>query len=144
VPASSKTELSSLIDGYCLCAQSDAKSPKTIEMVTSSVRYLEKFLYSQELSTDVADIGAREIRRNQDVSRLPATSEPDFAGYWARVSELTSLRLEDIRLAEGVLKVSGKGRKERLFPIGKATQRLLWNYIILRKVRSKYHNITTP
>jgi len=34
VPASSKTELSSLIDGYCLCAQSEAKSPKTIEMVS--------------------------------------------------------------------------------------------------------------
>ena len=62
VPASSKTELSSLIDGYCLCAQSEAKSPKTIEMVRSSVRYFEEFLCSQGLSTDVADIGVSEIR----------------------------------------------------------------------------------
>ena len=46
-----------------------------------------------------------------------------------RVSELTSLGLPDVRLAEGVLKVFGKGRKERLIPIGKASQRVLWNYV---------------
>jgi integrase/recombinase XerD len=46
-----------------------------------------------------------------------------------RVSELTSLTLKDVRLAEGILKVSGKGKKERLIPIGKASQRILWNYI---------------
>ena len=48
--------------GYCLCAQSEAKSSKTIEMVRSSVRYLEEFLCSQGLSTDAADIGVSEIR----------------------------------------------------------------------------------
>ena len=46
-----------------------------------------------------------------------------------RVSELTSLMLKDVRLAEGILKVFGKSRKERLIPIGKASQRILWNYI---------------
>ena len=46
-----------------------------------------------------------------------------------RVSELTGLTLKDIRLVDGVLKVSGKGRRERLVPIGKTSQRLLWNYI---------------
>jgi len=46
-----------------------------------------------------------------------------------RVSELTGLTLKDIRLADGVLRVSGKGRRERLIPIGKTSQRLLWNYI---------------
>jgi len=46
-----------------------------------------------------------------------------------RVSELTSLGLPDVRLAEGVLKVFGKGRKERLIPIGKTSQRVLWNYV---------------
>lgn len=39
-----------------------------------------------------------------------------------RVSELTSITLKDIRLTEGVLTVSGKGRKERLIPIGKTSQ----------------------
>ncbi|MDZ4230301.1 MAG: hypothetical protein U1B77_00605, partial [Dehalococcoidales bacterium] len=62
MPASSKTELSSLIGGYRLCAQSEAKSSKTIEMVRSSVRYLEEFLSSQGLSTDAADAYISEIR----------------------------------------------------------------------------------
>ena len=46
-----------------------------------------------------------------------------------RVSELLGLRLSDLQLNEGVLKVLGKGNKERLIPIGKQVQRLLWHYI---------------
>ncbi len=62
MPASSNTELSHFIGGYCLCSQSEAKSPKTIEMVCSCVRHMKEFLHSQKLPTDVADIGASEIR----------------------------------------------------------------------------------
>jgi len=46
-----------------------------------------------------------------------------------RVTELTGLRLDNLWLEEGVLKVMGKGGKERLVPIGKGLQRLLWKYI---------------
>jgi len=46
-----------------------------------------------------------------------------------RVSELCSLRLSSLRLEDSMLKVLGKGNKERLIPIGKNVQRLLWRYI---------------
>jgi len=46
-----------------------------------------------------------------------------------RVSELCSLRLDNLWLEDGMLKVLGKGSKERLIPIGKQVQRLLWRYI---------------
>jgi integrase/recombinase XerD len=46
-----------------------------------------------------------------------------------RVSELCSLRLSNLRLEDGMLKVLGKGNKERLIPVGKNVQRLLWRYI---------------
>jgi len=46
-----------------------------------------------------------------------------------RVSELCSLKLGNLWLDEGMLKVVGKGNKERLIPIGKQVQRLLWRYI---------------
>ena len=46
-----------------------------------------------------------------------------------RVSELTGLALENVDLEAGHLKVLGKGRKERLIPIGKRSRNLLWNYI---------------
>lgn len=34
-----------------------------------------------------------------------------------RVSELCELKLNDVHLAEGILKVKGKGDKERVIPI---------------------------
>ena len=46
-----------------------------------------------------------------------------------RVSELCNLKLGNLWLDEGMLKVLGKGNKERLIPIGKQVQRLLWRYI---------------
>jgi len=46
-----------------------------------------------------------------------------------RVSELSTLKLDNLWLEDGMLKVWGKGNKERLIPIGKQVQRLLWRYI---------------
>jgi site-specific recombinase XerD len=46
-----------------------------------------------------------------------------------RVSELCHLKLEDVWLEEGLVKVLGKGNKERLIPIGKQVQRCLWRYL---------------
>lgn len=46
-----------------------------------------------------------------------------------RVSELTGITLDNLQLEEGTVKVMGKGNKERLVPIGKRAQRLLWHYI---------------
>jgi integrase/recombinase XerD len=46
-----------------------------------------------------------------------------------RVSELCTLKLDNVWLEDGMLKVLGKGNKERLIPMGKQVQRLLWRYI---------------
>ena len=46
-----------------------------------------------------------------------------------RVSELCNLKLDNVWLEDGMLKVLGKGNKERLIPIGKQVQRFLWRYI---------------
>jgi site-specific recombinase XerD len=46
-----------------------------------------------------------------------------------RISELCCLYLRDLWLEDGILKVMGKGNKERLIPIGKQVQRILWRYI---------------
>jgi integrase/recombinase XerC len=50
-----------------------------------------------------------------------------------RVSELVELRVEDIDLTEGVLRVTGKGRKDRLTPIGSQAIKALQRYFELRQ-----------
>jgi site-specific recombinase XerD len=47
-----------------------------------------------------------------------------------RLSELCDLRFEDAHVEQGYLKVMGKGRKERIVPIGASAQKMLWRYII--------------
>ena len=48
-----------------------------------------------------------------------------------RISELCHLKMEKLWLEDGLAKVLGKGNKERMIPIGKQTQRVLWHYIDL-------------
>jgi site-specific recombinase XerD len=45
-----------------------------------------------------------------------------------RVSELVGLDAEDVDLDEGLIRVMGKGRKERAVPFGKATAQVLRRY----------------
>ncbi|GAF67237.1 unnamed protein product [marine sediment metagenome] len=46
-----------------------------------------------------------------------------------RVSELAGITMDDLWLDDGLLKVMGKGGKERHIPIGAEVQRILWRYI---------------
>jgi site-specific recombinase XerD len=46
-----------------------------------------------------------------------------------RLSELTGIKMDDLWLDQGLIRVMGKGRKERLIPIGREVQRSIWRYI---------------
>lgn len=46
-----------------------------------------------------------------------------------RASELVNLKLEDVNLNDGIVKVYGKGAKERIVPIGARVQRAIWKYL---------------
>ena len=46
-----------------------------------------------------------------------------------RIKELTNLKMDDLNLDQGVLKVMGKGDKERIVPIGNNAQRALQRYL---------------
>lgn len=50
-----------------------------------------------------------------------------------RVSELVGLDVEHTNLSEGTLKVVGKGKKERLVPIGAKAQTAMANYLARRE-----------
>ncbi len=59
-----------------------------------------------------------------------------------RVSELVNLRLQQLNLERGLLRISGKGNKERLVPLGEEAQQWLKKYLtsaramILKKQQS--------
>ena len=55
------TDLSSVMSGYSLCAQTEGKSKNTVAIVTNSITFLYDFLNSNDLSTDVTQIGAEEM-----------------------------------------------------------------------------------
>ncbi|MBI3808668.1 MAG: tyrosine recombinase [Nitrospirae bacterium] len=46
----------------------------------------------------------------------------------ARVSELVGINLDDLRASEGLLHLRGKGRKERIVPIGVVALKAIHNY----------------
>jgi len=54
-----------------------------------------------------------------------------------RVSELVELEMGDIDLQEGVLRVRGKGRKDRLTPIGSQAIKAVQRYFELRTLEPK-------
>jgi integrase/recombinase XerC len=58
-----------------------------------------------------------------------------FYSTGIRISELTGIRMEDLHLAERMVKVRGKGKKERLLPVGKKSVGALEGYIAFRNKR---------
>jgi integrase/recombinase XerC len=54
-----------------------------------------------------------------------------------RVSELVELEMSDIDLQEGILRVRGKGRKDRLTPIGSQAIKALQRYFELRSADNR-------
>ncbi len=45
-----------------------------------------------------------------------------------RIGEITRLKMDDIHLSEGIIKVMGKGKKERFVPIGNNSQKVIQRY----------------
>jgi len=83
-----------------------------------------------------------------DIERILEAPDPSDSLYWrdrallefayasgVRVSELISLKLRDLDLAEGLAAVFGKGSKERLVPVGSAAIRAIEVYV--REVRPR-------
>ena len=59
-----------------------------------------------------------------------------FLDTGLRLSELANLNMNDINMEQGIIRVMGKGNKERLVRIGLKTQKALWGYVARRDSNS--------
>lgn len=58
-----------------------------------------------------------------------------------RIGELVNLKLTDIQIDEGLMKVLGKGKKERIVPIGNKAQKALQSYLFRYRPQPAYSGI---
>lgn len=126
----------------------------TLSRKISSLRSFFKFLCREghlkvspalSLRTPKQEKRLPKVLDVEEVTRLLESSADDFLGLrdrailetlyssGLRVSELTHLDLPHIDFIGGVVKVLGKGKKERLSPIGEEALRAIHRYLEKRK-----------
>ncbi|WOE41810.1 site-specific tyrosine recombinase XerD [Acinetobacter chinensis] len=127
------------------------KSPRSIARTLSALRSFYKFLREQKLRSDnpVATHKTPKLGRalpkdlsEQDVEALIQAPDTETAlglrdramfevlyACGLRVTELINLRLELINLKQGYLRITGKGNKERLVPLGAVACEWVENYL---------------
>ncbi len=142
------------IEEYVRAMSSQSLGPRTIARRIASIHEWNKFMLS---NAQIASDPSAEVKAPKQSEHLPdvlSISEVerviDAAGGFgstdavslrdralveflyatgARVSEAVGLKFEDIDLAESVVRLSGKGQKQRLVPIGKCAVRALRDYL---------------
>ena len=67
-----------------------------------------------------------------------------FYNTGIRISELIRLSLEDFKIEQRIIKVFGKGKKERLLPLGKKTTEIIKKYLNFRSEYIKTKNLILP
>ena len=132
-------------------ALSEKKSTRTIARSLSSLRRLYEYLYREGRmkinpvdNVDAPRLGRnlpKSLTENEVESLLEAPNVKEALGLrdkcmlevlyatGLRVSELVALTLHQINLRQGVIRVTGKGNKERLVPFGEIPTQWLDKYL---------------
>lgn len=148
-----------VVPRYLLLLREAGLAPRSVARHLSAIRQFHRFLLREGLAAEdpTAHVdSARPWRRLpavlsvEEVSRLLAVESPatdqgvrDRAmlellyASGLRVSELVGVRLADLDLTVGVVRVRGKGDKERLVPVGEAALERLRAYLADRGPRSR-------
>ena len=95
-------------------------------------KHLPVFLTEDEATKLIEAVVAKDERALRDKAVLET-----FYSTGIRISELTGLKVDDIDFIGSVVKVMGKGRKERIVPIGEHAIRAIRAYLEKRKKQSE-------
>ncbi len=83
------------------------------------------------------------VEKPEGIGFLPARDRAILELLYSsglRVSELAGLNAEDINVREGLVKVKGKGKKERIVPVGTKAVEAIKTYLIERVLLRKKDN----
>ncbi len=93
---------------------------------------VEQIITGGSASATSARVGTGVHARSRDGTALAIRNRAMFEVFYAgalRVSEIVSLKVEDVKLEMGCVLVRGKGDKERIVPLGRAAQEALSLYL---------------
>ena len=143
------------LDGFAKALQELGVGPRSVARILSGVRSFYRFLtIEKEVETDPTDLlespklgkHLPEVLSLPEIDAIEAAidlSKPEGVRDLAivevlfscglRISELCSLKLSELYLEEGYIRVHGKGRKERLVPIGDSAIDRLRQWFVVRQ-----------
>lgn len=105
------------------------KTNPTLNLLSPKMeKHLPMFLTEDETSKLIEAAIPKDERGLRDRAILET-----FYSTGIRISELVGMDVQDIDFIGGVVKVSGKGKKERLVPIGETALSAIRNYLEKRK-----------
>ncbi len=108
---------------------------KTNPMLMLSSPKLDKHLPSFMTEEEVSKLIESAFAKNEkDILGLRDRAVLEvFYSSGLRISELAGLNLEDVDFISGIVKIRGKGKKERIAPIGEAALTAIRKYLERRK-----------
>jgi len=115
---------------YLIFSMEIKKNPAEFIEVPKKKKILPEFLTKEEVSSLISSINPDTPLKIRDRALL------EFAyATGARVSEIVNLKINDILFDEGLVRIKGKGNKERIVPLTKISIEFLKIYLL--KARSK-------
>lgn len=143
------------LDHFAKVLQDLGIGPRSVARILSGVRSFYRFLtIEKEVETDPTELleSPKIGKHLPEVLSLPEIDEIEAAidlnkpegvrdlaiievlfSCGLRISELCNLKISELYLEEGYIRVHGKGRKERLVPIGDTAIQRLRDWFVVRQ-----------
>lgn len=128
-PSSVARKMSAVRSFFAFLVGQGAISGNPADSLTAPRREmrLPEFLPVDEMMDFLGSLPSGGVREARDAAILELLYSSGL-----RVGELVALRMEDVSLEEGTVRVMGKGRKVRLVPVGGSAVRALKRYLAVR------------
>jgi len=129
-PRSQARIISGLKSFFSYLIFEDYRNDNPLELIETPRigRKLPDTLSVEDIDRLIGAIQLSGSEENQDLGNRNKAILETLYGCGLRVSELIELKISDLFLEEGFIKITGKGNKQRFVPIGKLTEKYIQIY----------------